>query len=78
MGEGPATNRELLVPYALPYLLYVGAAQLVGILGREGAYLTQIALCGAALAWARSRLGSLLGPRSAWASAAVGLGVPGQ
>ncbi len=76
MGGAPSiTNRELLLPYALPYLAYVGAAQLSGILGREGTYLAQIALCGVALAWVRSRLGSLQGPRSARASVAVGLGV---
>ncbi len=66
-------NRELLLPYALPYLLYVAAAQLEGVLGRGGSYLARIALCGLALVWARSRLGSLRGPRSARASAAVGL-----
>ncbi len=74
MSDGPRLpNRELLLPYALPYLLYVAAAQLEGVLGREGSYLARITLCGLALVWARSRLGSLQGPRPAPASAAVGL-----
>ena len=68
-------NSGLLLPYLLPYLLYVGAAQLDEVLGREWGYLARIALCGAALAWARPRLCSLLGPRSAWASAVIGLAV---
>ena len=68
-------NRELLLPYLLPYLLYVGVAQLDEVLGREWGYLARIALCGAALAWARPRLGPLRGPRSAWASAVIGLAV---
>ncbi len=45
------------------------------MLGREWGYLARIALCGAALAWARPRLGPLRGPRSAWASALIGLAV---
>ena len=74
MSDGPRLpNRELLLPYALPYLLYVAAAQFEGVLGREGSYLARIALCGLALVWARSRLSSLRGPLSARASAAVGL-----
>ncbi len=47
------SNRVLLVPYALPYLLYAGLAAVPeNWIGRELSYGLRIVVCGGALAWA--------------------------
>jgi uncharacterized protein len=58
------SNSSLLLPYALPYVLYVGsAAAAPPELAREWVYGLQIALAGGALLWATRRTGRLRGPR---------------
>jgi membrane protease YdiL (CAAX protease family) len=58
-------NRVLLLPYALPYLLYVGLASIPGDqVGREFSYGLRIVVCGAALAWAWRSYVPLRGPAS--------------
>ncbi len=69
---GRRTNADLLLPYLLPYLAYVGVAILAAPLGRELDYLLRIAACGAALLWARRHWVPLSGPRSASGSLAWG------
>jgi hypothetical protein len=69
----------LLLPYALPYVLYVGLAAVpLEWLGREANYTLRIAACGAALAWGWRVYVPLRGPRGAATSlvwgAAAGLG----
>ena len=76
---GRPPNAELLLPYVLPYLAYLGVATLATPLGRELDYLLRIAACGAALLWARRHWVPLRGPRSipgslAWGAAAGLLG----
>lgn len=56
-------NHELLVPYALPYLLYVGLAAVPGSwIGPELSYGLRIVACAAALAWAWRFYVPLRGP----------------
>ena len=57
------SNRALLAPYALPYLLYVGLAAVPeSWIGREPSYGLRIVVCGAALAWAWRFYVPLRGP----------------
>jgi membrane protease YdiL (CAAX protease family) len=74
MSDAPRlrTNADLLLPYALPYLAYVGVATLAAPLGRELDYVLRIAACGAALLWARRSWVPFTGPRSAAGSLAWG------
>lgn len=59
------SNRVLLAPYALPYLLYVGLAAVPGDwIGREASYALRIAVCGGALAWGWRFYVPLRGPAS--------------
>jgi hypothetical protein len=65
---------ELLLPYALPYLVYVGIASLpAGWLDRSASYALRIGATGAALAWAWRSYVRLRGPRSPAGSIAIGV-----
>jgi len=66
------TNRELLLPCAAPYAVYVATASFAGGLSRELDYALRIALTGLALTVLWPRLLPLRGPRSAAASLAWG------
>lgn len=70
-SPGPPRNQDLLLPYALPYLLYLGLAALP--LTREASYGLRIAVCAAALAFFWRRYLPLLGPCSPAGSVAAGL-----
>jgi membrane protease YdiL (CAAX protease family) len=71
----PPCNRDLLLPYALPYLAYVGIDAAFGsVLGRAGTYAARLAVVGALLAWAWRRYQPLRGPGSTPVSVAVGVG----
>ena len=70
-------NRDLLLPYVLPYALYVLIASVPGdILPREANYAVRILLCGAALVWAWKRYATLRGPGRVSASVGVGSDSP--
>jgi len=74
MSTSRPTNRELLLPYALPYAAYVLMASVPpDVLGRAANYAVRIGLTAAALLWARRRLVRLTGPRPVAGSLAVGL-----
>jgi len=67
------SNRDLLLPYALPYLVYVGIdAACGGWLGRAGVYALRLVVVPALLVWGWRRYRTLLGPRSAAGSVGVG------
>lgn len=66
-------NRDLLLPYALPYGLYVALAALPeGLLGRTPNLALRLLLVSAALVWGWGRYVSLRGPRSATGSVLLG------
>ena len=67
-----SSNFELLLPYVLPYALYVACAQGEPWLGRGGSYALRIALCSLAVAWAWRSWAPLRGPGSPTASLALG------
>nr|MDJ0522275.1 CPBP family intramembrane metalloprotease [Planctomycetota bacterium] len=57
------TNRDLLLPYVLPYALYVLVASVpADVLSREGNYAVRILLAGGALAWGWRHYARLRGP----------------
>jgi hypothetical protein len=67
------SNRDLLLPYALPYLAYVGIdAALGSALGRAGTYGARLVVVSALLAWGWRRYRPLRGPRSLAGSIGVG------
>jgi membrane protease YdiL (CAAX protease family) len=67
------SNRDLLLPYALPYLVYVAIDAAFGDgLGRAGVYALRLVAIPALLAWGWRRYQSLRGPRSAAHSAGIG------
>jgi membrane protease YdiL (CAAX protease family) len=67
------SNRDLLLPYCLPLLLYVGIGSLPDAwLSREASYGLRILACGGALAWAWRRYVPLGGPRGALGSVILG------
>lgn len=67
------TNRQLILPYALPYLAYVGIAALLGdLLSREVNYALRIVAVALLLLWARRWYCPLRGPGSAGVSLLVG------
>ncbi len=71
-GPPGRTNRALLLPYLLPYLLYTGIASIPSTwLGPALNYGARLVLTGAALAWAWRRYAPLRGPFAP--SASVGL-----
>jgi uncharacterized protein len=68
------TNRQLLIPYILPYMAYVAIASLPGdILAREMNYGLRLAVVAALLLWARRWLCSLTGPGSPLVSVFCGV-----
>jgi hypothetical protein len=70
----PPSNRDLLLPYALPYLAYVGIdAALGGWLGRTGVYALRLVAVTALLTWGWRRYQPFSGPLSA--SRSVGIGI---
>jgi membrane protease YdiL (CAAX protease family) len=67
------SNRDLLLPYCLPLLLYLAIGSLPeDWLSREASYGLRIVACGGALTWAWHRYVPLRGPRGTLGSAAVG------
>ncbi|MHC4956401.1 MAG: type II CAAX prenyl endopeptidase Rce1 family protein, partial [Planctomycetota bacterium] len=67
-------NRTLLLPFALPYILYVGLALVPpDWISRDWNYIARIFVVGAALAWAWPKLISLRGPGSPRLSVAAGI-----
>jgi hypothetical protein len=67
------SHAELFLPYALPYLAYVGIASLPAAwLSREAGYALRLLATGAALAWAWRFYAPLRGPRAPAGSVAVG------
>ena len=72
----PASPRSLLVPYALPYLLYAGLAGVFD--ARTQPFLLyggRVLVVGAALAWAQRSWRPLTGPKRALGSIAIGAAV---
>jgi CAAX prenyl protease-like protein len=68
------SNRALLLPCALPYVIYTGIGSLPeDWLGPELSYLARLIGVGAALAWAWQKYPPLRGPREAGSSAATGV-----
>lgn len=70
----PARNASLLVPYALPLVLYVGIGSIPPEWGlaRDANYGARLLATAAALVWAWRRYLPLRGPRSAAGSIALG------
>jgi len=67
-------NRALVLPFALPYVAYVGIASIpADWLARDWNYVARIIVTTAALAWAWPRLLPLRGPGSFRLSLAAGL-----
>jgi membrane protease YdiL (CAAX protease family) len=67
-------NRRLFLPYALPYVVYVGLAAFAGdLVGREADYAMRIVLTGGAVAWAWRFYAPLRGPHSPLGSVIWGL-----
>jgi membrane protease YdiL (CAAX protease family) len=69
------SNRVLLLPYALPLLLYLGIGAIpAGWVSAEISYGMRILATGAALAWAWRLYVPLIGPSSPGLSIAAGIG----
>ena len=68
------SNAQLLVPYLVPYLVYVGAGALPDSLGPAPAYAARLVLVPLALAWAWRWYAPLRGPRPLVGSLALGAG----
>lgn len=68
------TNRQLLLPYILPYMAYVAIASIpVDLLAREINYGLRLAVVVALLLWARRWLCALTGPGSPLVSVLCGI-----
>jgi hypothetical protein len=68
------TNRQLLLPYILPYMAYVAIASIpVDILAREVNYGLRLVVVTALFLWARRWYCSLTGPASPLVSACCGV-----
>lgn len=65
-STGTPTNRDLLMPYAVPYLAYIGLAVLVGQewISRELSYILKIIIVPLLLFWAWKWYVPVKGPRS--------------
>jgi membrane protease YdiL (CAAX protease family) len=61
-------NRDLLLPYCLPYLAYVGIASMGSRLSHEANYLLKIGIVPLLLVWAWKWYPPLTGPKNRWAS----------
>ena len=69
------TNRQLLLPYAAPYLAYVGLASIPrDYLSAEASYLLRLVVVPLLLVWAWRWYCSLRGPRSLRGSILIGAG----
>ena len=69
------TNRQLLLPYAAPYLAYAGIASIPrDYLSAEASYLLRLVVVPLLLVWAWRWYCSLRGPRSLAGSILVGAG----
>ncbi len=68
------SNAQLLVPYLVPYLVYVGVGALPDSLGPAPPYAARLVLVPLALAWAWRWYGPLRGPRPLVGSVALGAG----
>lgn len=69
------TNRQLILPYILPYAAYVGLASVPGeFLTREVNYGLRIAAVSMLLLWGRRWFCSLTGPGKTWISILCGIG----
>ena len=67
-------NKSLVVPFALPYLLYVGIASVPAEwLARDWNYVARIVLTGAAIIWAWPRFIPWKGPNSIGLSLGAGI-----
>jgi len=67
------TNRQLILPYAAPYLAYVGIASIpVSLLSTEISYLVRLVVVTLLLFWAWRWYCPLAGPRSARDSLLIG------
>ncbi|MCL2457324.1 MAG: CPBP family glutamic-type intramembrane protease [Desulfobulbus sp.] len=67
------TNRQLLLPYALPYLAYVGIASIpADVLALHLNYLCRLIVVPLLLVWAWRWYCPLTGPRPVWGSIATG------
>jgi membrane protease YdiL (CAAX protease family) len=71
---GRLANRDLLIPYLLPYLAYVGVGVVLerAAFGREAVYAARLLLTAPLLVLAWPQLPRLRGPRSPAASLALG------
>ncbi len=68
------TNRQLMLPYAAPYLAYVGIASLlVGVIPAEASYLLRMVAVGLLIRWAWPWYCSLRGPYPPAGSILLGL-----
>lgn len=68
------TNRQLILPYAVPYLAYVGIASIPeSLLAMEISYPLRLIVVPLLLVWGWRWYCPLTGPRSRWAS--IGIGV---
>ena len=73
MSDPAPRNRELLLPYLLPYLAYTGVASVMAASEERALdYGLRIVACGGALAWGWRSYLPLRGPRSPLASLAAG------
>lgn len=73
-AQGHFLNRELLFPYALPYLAYVGIASLgSGHISDEVSYILKIILVPGLLIWAWKWYMPLTGPKNTMVSAVYGV-----
>ena len=69
-----STNRQLILPFALPYLAYVAIASFFdGLLSIEVNYALRIAVVISLLAWSRRWYFSFKGPSAPGVSVAIGL-----
>ena len=73
MSDPARSPRELLFPYALPYLVYAGLGGIFDARTQpEWLYGGRVLLVGAALVWARRFWQPLVGPKGALGSIALG------
>ncbi len=76
MEDVRSTNRALLLPYLLPYLLYTGIASVPrAYLGPELSYGARLVATTAALLWFWRRYALLRGPHAPEGSVLLGVGV---
>jgi CAAX protease family protein len=69
----PATNMQLLLPYAAPYFVYVAAGTLQGSIPIEWIYAFRLIVVPALILWAWRRYIPIWGPNNRWVSMGVGV-----